>query len=582
MNQDAPPPGKGDFHKIFIKAKGESTWTEVDAKHLSTLIDQRKKVNKSNEHQVPITPSTYESEHTTIPGTTDTNEILDILILVDINVPTPTVSLLPPALVTFVAYKLYGQENHVCARTCAFIKELMSSYCFTAVDAPTFNELKIDSDFDKDFYTAFIGTLFDDDYSSLEVVYNKEANLVHKTLENLESCVNCSVQGMPLSFWYLETGSYVQIVNLLSTENKIFENLRDKLKRLVEQNPVFEIPLNWVLLSMKVQMLCIERNAQSSEQHKLQYMHYGDVKTIWYTECKESSESELLLALQFFHHNGILFHFDAVGGARDYVFTDCRWMFDQLKCLLSGVKGEGVNHNAKELLTKEGILKYKMLKHIEFNGPERMTLQTFLKLLIYLNFIAEVNTNDGRMYFMPSILESYGSDEKIFDRYGNKSHDSLQITFSSGSLHRSVFCLLSAYILNNMPKGWKKLGYDKQTQTQHTFKDLITFSIEGGSYVCFIDKIFSLEISVYSKSQSCSQELHLNIYGIIQEALKCVCQTVGIPYTECKYGFTCSKCGSDNHMMTLEDQASNSARCSKYNDSQPLSDGQSVWLKVRI
>jgi len=584
MNQDTPPPGKGDFYKIFIKTKGQFIWTEVDMKHLSTLIDQANKMNESNDLQELMNPSTNESTSAAMPVTITRDEILDILILVDINVPTPTVSLLPPALVTFVTYKLSGKEDHVCTKTCAFIKELMSSYCFTATDAPKFNELEIDSDFDKDFYTSFIGTLSDVDDGSSESVYSKEAALVDEKLQDLESCINCSA--MPLSFWYLKKDSYLPIVNLINSQEKNFKNVKDKLKKTVELHTAFKIPITWILLSLKVLQGCFEDKAPSTdtEQSRAQYLEYKEVKKIWVTECKMPHESrqELKLALQFFHHNGVLFHFNAVEEAKDYVFANCSWMFDQLKHLFSGFKEEGTDHSAKELLEKEGRikLKSKILREINFKGPGKMTFEAFLKLLIYLKFIAKVKIDEEEMYFMPSILEPYGSDENFFNRYGSKCHDPLLITFSSGSMHRSFFCLLSAYILNHLPKGWSKLVYNNQKKRQHTFKDLVTFSIEGGYYVCIIDNVFSLEVRMYSKSQICNPELHIDVHGIVEKALEDVCRNVEIPYKECKYGFLCSKCGSNDHMMTLEGNLDYSARCSKGEGLQPLSPSQGVWLKV--
>ncbi|XP_065908002.1 uncharacterized protein [Dysidea avara] len=554
MKQDTPPPGKGDFHTIFIKKKNESVWTEIDIKQLSVLID------KTNKLRCPS-----ESKCT---GTTDGDEVLDILILLDINVPTSTVCLLQPALVTFVAYKLYGKEDHVCNKTCEFIQELMSSYCFE--NKPEFSELEIENDFEKDFYTAFVGTIFDDDSNS-EAVYNKEAALVHENLQKLESCVNCSMHGMPLSFWFSETDSYLHIVNLISAqEETIFKKLRDCLEDTVAQNSVYQIPITWVLLSLKILKLCCE-------QKDIQFLQYKMVlEKIWNTECKMPSETEFKRALQFFHHHGVLFHFGAVEGARDYVFVHCHWLFSQLKYLLTGIKDKGRNRNAKELLKKEGIMTSKMIKDIIFEGPGNMTLKTFLNLLCHLKFIAEVKPNDE--YFMPSILESYECDEKVFDRYGSKCHDPLLITFSSGSMHRSVFCFLSAYIIKNMPERWSKLSYDKQTGQQHTFKDLITFSIEVGYYVCIIDKVFSLELCIYSKSQHCDPDLHSSVYSIVKDALRYACQSVEIPFEECRYGFLCSTCESNDHMMILSDHI---AHCSKNNDSLHLSSSQKVWLKQK-
>jgi len=554
MNQDTPPSGKGDFHKVFVKKKAESIWAECDIAQLGVLIDQANKLH-----------CTKESNCTTPADVIDGDEVLDILILLDINVPTSTICLLPQALVTFVTYKLCGKEDYVCHVTCNFIKELMSSYCFE--DKPTFTEYEIKNDIEKEFYTAFIGTFFNDDSSS-ETIYNKEASTVDEKLQKLESCINCSLNGMPLSFWFLETESYLHVVNLINTPDKIFKDLRDRLEETVTQNSVYQIPLTWVLLSLKIQKLC------SEHEPKLAFLKYEIIEKIWIDECGMHKEDELKLALQFFHHRGVLLHFDAIEGVKDYVFVHCCWIFDQLKYLLTDLKYKGRNHNAKELFMKEGVLSSKMIKEIEFDGPEKITLQAFLKLLSHLKFIAEIKLNE---YFMPSILESYECDENIFSRYGSKSYDSLLITFTSGSMHRSVFCFLATSLMKKLPEGWLKLAYDKPRRQQHTFKDLIIFSIKTGYYVYIIDKVFSLEVSIYSKSSPCD-DLHMSVYKIIENTLKDVCKSVEIPYEECRYGFLCNTCGSSDHMMVILTDCV--AHCSKNNDSLHLSRSQTVWLKV--
>ena len=561
MNKNTQQHSKGDYHTIFIRKQSGLNWTEITIDELNVLIAQINEVGANN------------IKSTTKPGAINPDEILDILILLDINVPTPTISLLQPAIVTFVTYKLRGQEDAVCAKSHKLIKELMSSKCFRKESK--FDELKITDKFKssgKAFYTAFIGTLLDSDGNS-ELQYSKEAAMVNEKVRNLKSHVNCTKREMPLSIWFVKEGSdthYLYPVDLNSTKSSNVSSIQKTLEDTVSQNLIHQVPITWILFSFKVLKLCYKQSEQ--------FVHYKTVyETIWKNECKIDSEVELRLALKFFHHHGVLFHFHTVEGVKDFVFTRCCWMFDKLKEILMSLKDKERNYDAIEYLMKDGILHPDMIREVEFRGPDKMTFEAFMNLLRHLKFIAPL---EGNQYFMPSVLDSYEHNTKVFSEYGNRCHDALFITFSSGSLHRSVFCFLSAYILTHKPKEWSQLFYDELTEQRYTFKDMITISIGTDYYICLIDKIFSLEVQIYSKAQQCDSNLHTTVYKFLEKAMKDVCISVEVPPEECKYGFLCSKCKLQDHVMILKDFTNNQAHCSKTNHPLRLSDNQTVWLEV--
>ena len=78
-----------------------------------------------------------------------------------------------------------------------------------------------------------------------------------------------------------------------------------------------------------------------------------------------------------------------------------------------------------------------MIKEIKSEHLGKVKLKDFVKLLEHLRFIAPVNQ------FIPSILDSH-EGYNVLGHYGEQKFNSLLITFSSGSLHRSVFCYLAA------------------------------------------------------------------------------------------------------------------------------------------
>ena len=304
------------------------------------------------------------------------------------------------------------------------------------------------------------------------------------------------------------------------------------------------------------------------------YAFFNDVFALWKTRCNNYNENELKLALHFFHNLGVLFYFDTVEGLKDYVFIDCIWVFKKLKYLLSDFEDSKHDYDAKEVLRHEGLLQSKLIKQIKFEGPGNMKLHTFVNLLRYLKYIAPLNQGD---YFMPSKLEFYkGNLDSIFKQYGSLQFKPLLVTFSSGSLHRSVFCYLAAYMMQT--NKWGELKFMKQ---QHTFQDLIIFSIGIEQYVCIRDKIFFLEINLLSNSKS-TINWHNSMFKFIQHALRIVCQDLQLSASDCKYGFLCHDCddGAGSHMMVVEEYKDSCAYCCKINKTKRLSTSYTVWFEV--
>jgi len=545
MSKTTQSPGSGDYHTVFIKEHGKTDWKEINFEHLNELI-----------YQINQKYSVSDTKHK------GTNEVLDILILLDINVPVPAICLLQPAIVTFVTYRLRGEEDTMCTKSCKFIKEIMSSNCFGKKSR--FSELEIRRTNDKSCYTAFIGTKFHDSRSS-ENAYKKEAAVVGEHLKSLKRHINCSLHGFPLELWSEDDGeSLLHVVDLKNSEDKNVCLIKQKLEKTLAENDIHKIPVSWVLLYFKIQKICYKQ--------KVQHVSYSTVfNIIWKTECNMHCKLELNVALKFFHHHGVLFHFSTVEDANDYVFIRCCWMFDKLNYLFGNLNVKIRNQAAMQCLKKEGILDSKMIKDIEFNGP--MKFEAFLNLLLHLKFIALVKQNK---YFIPGILESYESN---FEEYGTACYDPLLVTFSSGSLHRSVFCFLSAYLLTNMPEGWRPLNYDG---TKHTFKDMITFSIGVKKFVSIMDKNFSLKIQIFTESGHCDESVPSSIFETLRTALITVCKDLEVPIELCRYGFLCNneKCKSDEHMMILTNFSEWTAFCSKGNYQLELLKSHTVWLKV--
>ena len=555
MNKTTQSPDGGDNHTIFVKKQGDNhgkaCWTEINFETLINHIDS-------------------DSDDSVIKYT-GTDKVLDILILLDINVPPSAICLLQPAIVTFVTYKLRGKEDDFCSETHQFIKEFMSSNCF--VKNPRLLELLDETE--KGSYTVFIGTIFSD---KAKEAFVQEAAMVSENISNLKEHINCSLRVFPLELLFEENSDgFLHNVDLKNGEDDNVSKIKDFLdETLTEESLVHQIPASWVLLALYVQKMCLEKKVQ-----------FVDFKTVlemaWRAKCKQHSEEELKRTLQFFHSQGVLFHFSTVEGASDYVFTRCCWIFDLLKDLFFGELMKSTrNDGAKQLLLKNGILNYKIIKEIERKNRGKIPFKTFINLLQHLKFIAPLK-EDKSEYFFPSILQPCKSDQ-AFQLYGNIQHSALLITFLSGALHRSAFCFLSAFFIANPPDGWHPLYYTEQVKRQHTYKDMIAFSIGLKEYVCIIDKAFYLQIQIHTKSKQSDSKLNSNVFKEVKGALEHVCKDLCVPIERCKYGFPCNNdgCPSGEHVMVVDNLSKPQAHCSKSNEPVELQESHIVWFEVSV
>lgn len=557
----------GKAHTIFIKRPNpnatceEPKWTEINFENVTEIIDQLNTYKAT-----PVLGKDNEQR-----GILNSGEQWEVLLLLDYNIPASALCLLQPSLVTFVTYKMLGQDfsfsdsyKFIKSKSSfpRFVKELLSCSCVKRESK--FHELEISNDYidNKKIYTAFVGVLND---NSSQKFYENEAVVINKSLDIVKEQINCSPDHFPLSFWYVNDDAMLHLVNLDDKNNECIKSIRDSLDEVIDQSTAYKIPITWAVFYFKVYKLCLENERT--------YAYYDEVlESIWKGECNNYHENELKLTLSFFHNLGMLFYFD-IEGMKDYVFTNCHWIYKKLNYLLGDFKDSKRDLYAKKVLKCEGKLLYKMIKEIKFEGPGDMKLHTFVNLLQHLKYIAPLNQHG---YFMPSILQSYEDSPEVFTRYGSSHSLPLLITFSSGSLHRSVFCYLAAYIMNI--KQWEKLKIRKQP---YTFKDLITFSVDVDQYMCIIDKVFFLEIKLYSKTNGDNSSGHNSVFTLIQSALVDVCGSLQLSFNDCRYGFQCCACegGLDNHVMVVEEYKSDKdASCCKTNETKKLSSQHTIWF----
>ena len=569
-------------HRVVIK-KGTAPKdiTKVNEDKLDKWIDKLIQYRNNPQQPEPLNP----------------NETWDVLLLFDKNVPIPALSLLQPSIVTFVTYKMRGEHFRLKEPSnffefekeySTFVKELLSSCSITKPSTLEFpKEVFSDEEVDNKIYNiAFVGIFKG---SSSEQLNSTEVEVVNESLSILKKNINCCIEEFPLLFWPVKKHKnhedkkgkqfWLHLVNLANHEDGDFCQIKNDLEKVISKNSPYHLPLSWILLYIKMQKRCIK--------NKVSFLKYSEVVELWTTECMKPEVAELKRALNFFQQAGALFYFDSVKDVSDKVFTDLCWLFSKLDCFYK-YRNVRCDDIAKMVLEREGKLLSRVVSLSKYNEQEKFGLKHLVNVLEHLKFIAPLEPKD---YFFPSFLASYQDKSKVLDQYGYPQFPPLLITFSSGSLYRSVFCFLAAHIINNLPKGWSKPKYDEDEGHQYTFKDLVTFCASAHHYVCIIDKTFFLEIQIYSQSvDSLPGCLHHTVYKFIKQSLEDVCKHLQLPDNHL-YGFTCVKCNKQSrlheHLMIIknhnDEKICDQAYCIKTDTPHLLTDDHKVWFfEVRI
>jgi len=555
----------GDFHSVFIKKQLDANWTEINDAQLMEIIQQLLVCQNCSE----------KANDKSKPGILNPDDLWDVLVLLDSSIPMSALHFLQPPVVTFFTYRMVGRED-LCPDSCKFMKEMLSSVCFGKESK--FDLLKITDKTKKTrkkFYTvtAFIGT--HDGKSSKQKQYNVEAKKIDEKLRLLLEQINVSYDDLTARVWYKKENpdnnckdEFLHLININNSQDENVSVLKKGINDAIQKVPAYKLPISWVLLYFRIVEMCFKS--------KQCFVSFTTVLEMWSVQlCGDSDE--LILALQFFHYCGVLFYFDTLS---EYIFTECLWLFTGLKYLISDdVEYSQQNHGAKKALKQEGLLKSEMIEEIKFVVSAvagNIELDCFVNLLTDLKYIAPVNEN----YFFPHVLECHEhSKESISNMYGDSNADPLLITFRPGILHPSTFCYLVAYVLTKLPK-WKQKKFN--SQTRHTFKNLITFS-HGPHYICLINEIFHLKVQICNKTGQSNHDNDLpnSVFKIIKKALEEVCKDLCLPFDSCRYGFLCSDCDdkSGKHMMIVNDIEEQNAFCCKTSDHQSLSDRQKLWFR---
>ena len=562
----------GDHSTIYIKRKNNISkecvkWEKIK---LNELIDQLKKYIHNGKDKITSVDMDQKTE---------LEEIWSILIVLDISVPTSTITLLPLSIITFVTCDLCDRKEQTIESEefSCFLDALMSCNCFKTnpeqnhmfdklVEGKPKNE--------KRCYTAFVGVYKSDSPKSVVTSVNEKLKNLHTKLSYIRSGYP---EQIPYPYWFVEGGHFLNSVDIANPNDPVAGNLYTQMEKRLPESIYYNVPITWLLLFLNIVKMCEDK----------EFVHYETIfNSVWMTMCKNKDEKELKTALSFFHSQDALLYFKDIDGICNYVFKDIRWLFKKITYLLYQLPPTYTDYDAYNTFKFKGIINQQMITEVnyEWNMEDDIQFSDFLNLLVHKKFIFSLNRSENIEYFIPSALKSFDSKSEGLSRFAKLKiqEDSLLIAFKCGSLHRLLFCQLAAYLLKNLPSNWSHPG-PNDNNVQNIFSNLITFSVDNFGYVSFIDRIHFLEIQIHSSSheEEGLNEQHL-AYRYANDAINNACAELHLNHmhnnNKIIFGFLCQSCSyTENHIMIM-DKSSSVAYCCIRNKRITLLESHLKWI----
>ena len=444
-------------------------------------------------------------------------------------------------------------------------------------------------------YLAFIGSHFD------EVLADKKSeDSVHKIDKSLGAMVTeAGLQGVYMKI-HPNYKFLIPVNSLTSGDENEYntctynsaKTIRRKLYNQIEQQAIYNVPIVWLLLELEIRKKCKEK--------QLKFIPYSEIVDLCKKHDLVKKEDDIKNGLRFHHLFGVLLYFDEVPQLCDYVFTDYKWVFDNLTEIVyqsyksyDGDKCEVVeDFEQKGLFAKSLLDKCENLK-LKYQSESSQEIEIdfkegFIELLKYLRIIAPLTKKDKSVvYFMPSLLSTckFGKEKcnipcefmpentVICDKA-----EPLLMQFKleknidkCGSFPRGVFSCLIVYLLQDAST-W---GLHWSDSEERVFENLVTLLYKSCQYVMLIDRIFYLEVMILQGNNF--KPMHFQkIKLTLDIALKQIGSDLKFEQFVLTFNFICYDCKKHNFLMeTPEDTLT----CS-YNHVTSKTHRHIIWNKV--
>ncbi|XP_065907875.1 uncharacterized protein [Dysidea avara] len=526
--------------KKFIPTNTTNNWEEVTISDLYSFINATTKLE-----------------------CTDTKDIWNILILLDIDIPPLTAYgpyILPRALFTCVvddfcdlkkSFEEYEQHKDDSSLPCFdnlyLCKNVISANCLKESSRSNrlFEKLKVQRG-DSYIYTAFIGTYQGKKPTDTATIDN---GLIHMLDD-----INCPSEKDPLSLLHLGNCKLIFSVNNAKKSDEIANRLFLQMDRRLLQQTVYKIPFLWLFLLLEIKQMCNAR--------PFKYISFAEIlENIWKQKFNNGDGTELHAALKLFNSIGVILYIESNSTSDGYIFCEWNWLLKALNCFMKRSIPDDIDttYTAHNLFVYEGILNQRMLSDI--SPLFEVEMNVLMQLLVHFRLAIPLcrNTAQTTEHFISHRLPIIEKCHEILSKYGDLQLAPLMMTYSSGTLHPSLFCKFAGYLLENKPDDWSK-PLESSEKRQYTFGNLITFPVGGGYSVSLCDKVFYLEIQI-RKQSDCKNGANVTLRSITAALVKAY-SSLKAKKSNIIWGYQCAICKHD-HMMILSKECANHAYCSK-------------------
>ena len=332
-----------------------------------------------------------------------------------------------------------------------------------------------------------------------------------------------------------------------TSPHSIAKEIRLKVKKMVEKKAVYEVPITWILLELEIRRRC--------KKQKRSFLQMSEVLEIYkpiVSDHRDAADIELEVkaALRFHHTFGVLLYFHDVPGMNNYVISNPQWLFANLTNLVCcSFDKTIVDHGDIKKLKIQGILSESLIKEINTDSLDGISLEHFFELLQHLKIVAPFPHPGSSDYLMLSILDSYKDDKNsILASLPPPSSGELLIQFKSGTLPRGIFCCLVVQLVQAKSEDWALQPLLNGQRCM--YENLVVFCVQSsGHYVVLLDKVTHLEIQLRTTSiERVREGAHCEVQQCITDALEEVCSCI---LDDLKYGFYCNNWECLKPILTL-------------------------------
>ena len=530
------------------------------------------KAVKSSKKRVPevekcLTSNIYnaEKQHS---DSTELHEIWDILTLLDTGGQPEFINMLPAvnssATITFVVLNMAGEGKVLEERVQVHhYKNGNKSYepyplnytnedlvkCLVALlkdsvvrDVPLPKEIISKEATNLKPGLCFVGTHLD---KVKQAIVNSISNKLDKLVDNLEPNDNIEIFSLGTALLFAVDNT---IAGEDSSPNSIANKIRVKVKKMMEEKAVYEVPIVWILLELEIRWIC--------NKQKRSFVQIPEVLSIYHNIISEyhgtADIAEVKAALQFHHIFGVLLYFHDVPGMNDYVIVNPQWLFANLTNLVCcSFDSTIVDRSDIKRFKSKGILSRKLINEINTDSLGGIDIEHFFRLLQHLRIVTPFPNPDSSDYLMLSILDSFKSENThILDSLPSPQSIPLLIQLNSGTLPRGIFCCLVVQLIQCKYTDWALQC--TLNGERCVYANFVVFFIQDfGHYLVLFDKVSHLEIQLKptDAEKDSKAVFHYEVQRCITEALKevCLCKHDD----DIKYGFYCNNKYCLKPVMTL-------------------------------